>query len=238
MKKKYDSILLFSGGLDSYIAWHYLNHPPVIFLNARQSYFKKELNAVQKISQKHKDMELIVDNSLDLSSWEEPSHYIPYRNIFFSMVASLYSNKVYLVGIKGDLVDDNNPKATQLMSQFYRNFNHENEVVVTSPFYQMTKSEMVKWYLDKNLPIENLLLTRSCYGTNSSGQCGKCPSCFRRWVALENNGIKEKYDSPPWEWSEVKRYLTDMKRGVYDKDRTRETIQALSNYMNLDKIKI
>lgn len=238
MKKKYDSVLLFSGGLDSYIAWHYLNHPPVIFLNAKQSYFQKELIAVQNIAQKNKNMELIVDNSLDLSFWEEPDHYIPYRNVFFSMIASLYSDKVYLIGIKGDRVDDNNPEATKLMSIFYRNFNHENKVTVTSPFYNMTKSEIVKWYLDKKLPVENLLLTRSCYGTDSLNQCGKCSSCFRRWVALENNGIKEKYDSNPWEWSEVKRYLDDIKKGVYNKDRAKETIQALSKYINLDNLKI
>lgn len=230
MAKKYDSILLFSGGMDSYIAWHYLNRPPVIFLNAKQSYWRKELDAVKNISKKYKDMKVIVDGSLDLSKWEEDDHYIPYRNVFFSMIASLYAKKVYLVGIKGDLVDDNNPKAARLMSGFYKNFNHNQEVVVTSPFYNMTKSEIVKWYIGKRLPIKNLLISRSCYAESSSGQCGRCSSCFRRWVALENNDVHENYDSPPWEWKEVKRYVVDIKKGKYDEDRAKETLAALKKH--------
>ncbi len=233
MNIKHKSILLLSGGLDSFIAWHYLNCPPVLFIDAGQSYVRKELKSVKNIASKYKRMELHIDNSLHLSRWEEKNHYIPYRNVLFSMVASLYAQKVYLIGVKGDSVDDNNPKATKLMSNFFLNFNDNKKTVVTSPFYHMSKSQVVRWYVKQGLPVKNLLLTRSCYDRNTLGQCGRCGSCFRRWVALENNNIKEKYDSPPWKWSEVKHYVSKMKAGLYDQDRVEETFFALRKYIKI-----
>lgn len=233
MNRKNKNILLFSGGLDSFIAWHYLNYPPVLFMNAGQSYAKKELETVEYFAQKYKNMKLEINDSLNLSRWEEKNYYIPYRNVLFSMIGSLYAPMIYLVGIKGDSVDDNNPTATKLMSKFFINFNYNKNIIITSPFYQKSKSQIVKWYLKQKFPIQELLRTRSCYDKNSQGQCGKCGSCFRRWVALENNNIKEEYDSPPWEWVEVKIYIKKMKAGLYDKERTEETLYALKKYIKL-----
>lgn len=233
LNQKHNSILLFSGGLDSFIAWHYLNHPPVLFMDAGQSYAPKELKTVKYFARKYPKMKLCVDRSLDLSTWEEKNFYIPYRNVLFSLVASLYAPTIYLVGIKGDSVVDNNPNATRLMSKFFPNFNATKNMLVTSPFYKMSKSRIVKWYLDQGLPLGDLLRTRSCYDKDSAGQCGKCGSCFRRWVALENNNIREQYDSPPWKWIEVKKYIRKIRAGHYDKERAAETLQALSKYIKL-----
>jgi 7-cyano-7-deazaguanine synthase in queuosine biosynthesis len=233
MSQKHKEILLFSGGMDSFIAWHYLKYPPVLFLDAKQSYISKEIKAVKYFSRKYEKMKLKIDNSLDLSLWEEVNHYIPYRNIFFVMIASLYAPKIYLVGIKGDRVDDKSPKANKLMSKFLLNFNKNKSIEVASPFYGMSKSDLVKWYIDKNLPIGDLLKTRSCYSKKTMNQCGRCSSCFRRWVALENNNIHEDYDSPPWKWKGAKEYVEKMKAGLYDKERTEETFSALRKYIKI-----
>ena len=183
MSLRHRSILLFSGGMDSFIAWHYLKYPPVLFLNAKQAYSEKEIKTVKYFSRKYGKMKLHIDNSLDLSKWEEGNFYIPYRNIFFVMIASLYAQKVYLVGIKGDRVDDNNPSASGLISKFLLNFNENKNIEVTSPFYKMSKSNMVKWYIDNDLPVDDLLKTRSCFSKKTMNQCGQCSSCFRRWVS-------------------------------------------------------
>ncbi|MFA6553278.1 MAG: 7-cyano-7-deazaguanine synthase [Patescibacteria group bacterium] len=232
MKQNYKSILLFSGGPDSFIAWHYLHRPPALFINAHQSYAAKELRAVRLLARRNR-IELHEDHSFDLSRWEEKNFYIPYRNVFFSMIGSLYAPTVYLVGIKGDRVDDNNPQATKWMSKFYAHFNTHTAVHVTSPFYSMSKSQIVAWYVRRRLPLGDLLATRSCYSKATPGQCGACPSCFRRWVAFENNGIKERYDSPPWEWLGVTGYIRKMKAGAYDRVRTRETLNALKKYRDI-----
>jgi 7-cyano-7-deazaguanine synthase in queuosine biosynthesis len=229
MKQTFKSILLFSGGLDSFIAWHYLHRPPVLFINARQSYADKELKATRLLARRCK-MRSYEDNSFNLSEWEEKNYYIPYRNILFAMVGSLYAQKVYLIGVRGDRVDDNNPVATALMTNFFGHFNSNNGIRVTSPFYKMSKSQIVQWYVRQQLPIQDLLATRSCYNKFTPNQCGECPSCFRRWVALENNNIHEKYDVEPWKWIGAKEYIKNMKTGLYDSLRIKETIAALSKY--------
>ena len=227
---KHNEILLFSGGLDSYIAWHYLNKPPVLFFDAKHSYANKELKTVTHFANRHPEMILEIDHTLNLEPWEKADFYIPYRNVLFTMIGSLYASKVHLIGIRGDSVNDNNPEATKKMAEFYNLFDPEAPIEVSSPFYDMTKTKIVEWYLKQGLPVEDLTRTRSCYDKNTDGQCGKCGSCFRRWVAFENNGVTEKYDSSPWEWEAVDRYIEDMKQGKYDQYRTEETLQALSNY--------
>ncbi|MCL5409996.1 MAG: 7-cyano-7-deazaguanine synthase [Patescibacteria group bacterium] len=226
-------ILLFSGGLDSYIAWHYLNKPPVLFFDAKHSYVQKELETVTHFANKHPDMQLEIDRTLDLSQWEKADFYIPYRNVLFTMVGSLYAPKVHLIGIKGDSVNDNNPEATKRMSEFYNHFDPESPITVSSPFYEMTKTQIVEWYIKQGLSIEDLIRTRSCYDKSVEGQCGKCGSCFRRWVAFENNGITENYVFPPWEWQAVDKYIEDMKKGRYDEARTTETLKALSKFRGI-----
>jgi 7-cyano-7-deazaguanine synthase in queuosine biosynthesis len=223
------SILLFSGGLDSFIAWHYLGRPTMLFIDANQSYVKKELKTVKYLAKKNK-AELIIDSSFDLSRWEEKNFYIPYRNVFFAMIASIFAPLVYLIGIKGDSVDDNNSRITPVMSSFLNNFNYNKRVKITSPFYNMTKSQIVKWYIGQGLPLDDLLQTRSCYDRKSVGHCGRCSSCFRRWVAMENNGIREHYDQNPWEWAEARKYRKKMAAGLYDQERAEETLQALNKY--------
>lgn len=231
-KYKHESILLFSSGLDSFIAWHYLGKPPALFCDARQSYVAKELHAVKLLARRCR-MRLYVDRTLDLSSWEQRDYYIPYRNVFFAMVASLYAPSIYLIGIKGDRVDDNNPRATALMGSFLNHFNSNSILKITSPFYRMSKSQTVRWYIRQGLPVRDLLATRSCYDKSTAAQCGRCPSCFRRWVALEHNGIREHYDAPPWLWSGVGTYLRKMKAGSYDPQRTRETMEVLRRFRTI-----
>lgn len=223
-------ILLFSGGLDSYIAWHYLHKPPVLFFDAKHSYGEKELATVTHFATRHTEMQLEIDRTLDLSSWEKADFYIPYRNVLFTMIGSLYAPKVHLIGIKGDSVNDNNLEATKRMAEFYNHFDPEAPITVTSPFYEMTKTQIIEWYAKQGLPIEDLIRTRSCYDKSVEGQCGRCGSCFRRWVAFENNGISENYVSPPWEWQQVDKYIEDMKQGRYDEARTEETLKALSKF--------
>lgn len=226
-------VLLFSGGLDSYVAWHYLDKPPVLFLDAKQSYVDKERTTVTHFANRHPEMQLEIDRTLDLSAWERANFYIPYRNVLFSMVGSLYAPQVHLIGIKGDSVNDNNPEATKRMSEFYNHFDPEAPITVSSPFYEMTKSQIVEWYIKQDLPVDDLVRTRSCYDKNVAGQCGRCGSCFRRWVAFENNGITEEYVSPPWQWQMVDQYIDDMRQGRYDEARTSETLSALSKFRQI-----
>ena len=45
-------ILLFSGGIDSFIAYHYLKEPRTLYLDLGTPYTKKEIEFVKKIDPK------------------------------------------------------------------------------------------------------------------------------------------------------------------------------------------
>jgi 7-cyano-7-deazaguanine synthase in queuosine biosynthesis len=78
-------------------------------------------------------------------------------------------------------------------------FHFEREINLINPFDHMTKVQMVRWYLDQELSVTNLLNTVSCY-SKDDGQCGQCGSCFRRYVALEINGIKDQFKGNILQW--------------------------------------
>ena len=42
-------VLLFSGGIDSYVAWHYLSKPQTVYFNLKSRYSNKEMKIIRKL---------------------------------------------------------------------------------------------------------------------------------------------------------------------------------------------
>ena len=183
------TILLYSGGLDSYIAWEYLERPKTLYCAIQHKYMKQDLGAIQKTIP-----ETIIDNTLNLGKWEHEDAHIPMRNAFMLMAAANYGDNLCLVVQKGEMtIPDRSPEFFKDFGKWI-SFLNERETTIFSPFYSMTKNEMVMWYLGQKLPIDKLLETRSCFSPLEK-HCGACGACFRRWVAFTNNGIKEEYEN-------------------------------------------
>ena len=214
-------ILLFSGGLDSYIAWHYLNKPKTLYVDLGHRYAAHEIEMVQKLLP-----DTAIDTRLNLAQFEERDANIRLRNCFLVMVASYYDKDVVLVVQKGELnIPDRSVKFFNFYSDFLTDM-WEQRVTVSTPFFHMTKTEMVRWYLDEGLDPDVLLSTRSCYSPDDN-PCGNCAACFRRWVALINNDLSEEYTNDITKYSNIRDYIQKMNKGWYDKKRTKETFDAL-----------
>ena len=175
-------ILCYSGGLDSLIAWHYLGKPPSIYFDcAKYSAVEK-----QSISETNPNCKML--DVLELSKYQHGENaFIPHRNLIFAALASNYDPEVIIAGVKDDQVSDKNPKAFELMSEVLTRTS-KFTVNVRSPFWDKTKSEIVKWFLD-NIPNAEALISISVSCYNGERYCGKCPSCLRKAVALWDNGI-------------------------------------------------
>lgn len=221
--------LLYSGGLDSYIGWHFLGKPDTIYVDIKHGYNSKERKAIQQTIPETK----IVEDVLNLHLFEQADAYIPMRNAFLVLTAALHSDlnkgeEIVLVVQKGELdLGDRTPWFLHTMGTLMSAMNKSN-MKVTSPFFEMTKTDMLKWYMSQGLSKYTLKKTVSCY-SNSYIPCGSCGACFRRWVAFENCGLKEDYLVNPWETQLAKEYIEKMKDGKYDKDRTKETIYAFKS---------
>ena len=62
--------------------------------------------------------------------------------------------------------------------------------------------------------------------------CGACSACFRKWIALEAAGIEswQWFTKDIREWKGIKEYITRIKKGEYDIQRSQETQAVLEKY--------
>lgn len=187
-------VLLFSGGIDSFVGYHYLKKTlgledlKTVYFDLGAPYNKREIEVVKQLIP-----DTIIDESLKVGDTQRGVNaYIPYRNLLIAMLCSKYGKHLWICGLKDDKVEDKNEKAFEIMTNCLNAISKpEDEIKIDSPFWNMTKAEVVKWYLDNIDPEgKDLLKTISCYSDNEiSNYCGKCPSCFRKFNALKENGL-------------------------------------------------
>jgi len=188
--KRYKEILMYSGGIDSYVGYHYLNEPQTVYFNLNSKYSNKEIDAVFK-----QRPEIILDNNLAFlgQTEEDMNAHIPFRNLYFAMTAvAKYSDTVYICGLKDDKMTDKNEKVFKQWSDHLSEL-EEREIRIESPFWEMTKEDVVKWYAEHYNKYK-LLDVVSCYSDTDEVYCGKCQCCFRKAVALFTVDITLEFD--------------------------------------------
>jgi len=180
-----NEVVLYSGGMDSLIAWYYLGKPQTLYVDLGHIYAKKEMSCIEKLPPKPK-----IYTDLYGHYFELPNAQIPGRNFLLSMFAAGAGyDKIWMISQKGEqTVPDKTRQfyedASRMISAFFK-----RPIVVDTPFWHMYKHDMVKWYLEKGLPVEDLKISISCYSAEE-GHCGHCQSCWRKYYSLVANGIK------------------------------------------------
>ena len=221
MANDFERILLFSGGIDSFVAWHYLNKPQTLYFDIDSRYSLKERTVVSNLIPG-----TIIDESMCLGDREVGEKaYIPFRNLFFALQATKYSDNIYIAGLADDMVSDKNEEIFDQWSAMMTQM-EERPIKVMSPFWGMTKSEVVTWYRDYVGNVQPLLGTTSCYNPTEH-YCGKCPSCFRKWSAFMENGIKLEFHNILL----MQEYVKKAEQGFYHPKRCKEIITSVQTYM-------
>jgi 7-cyano-7-deazaguanine synthase in queuosine biosynthesis len=252
------TILCFSTGLDSFVTWFEAGFPECVYFSANHKYQEKELEALKNLQKMlclstdknpQEGTRLFIDKTLDFRKWEHGKNaHIFHRNLMFSAVASGYklleksptSLVILLAGILGDTVEDKNPKAFQLFSEVLTQTSRI-PVEVRSLFWNMTKTQIVKKFLETDYPaipghlmpltradkIMALKATISCYDPTPSLKCGTCGSCFRRAVSLVLNDIEDDFAEDPFRSLLAKEYLHKFRKGGYPRERVQETLDAM-----------
>jgi len=225
-----DLILLFSGGVDSYCAWWYLDKPSVLFVDIGSKYIEKEKFAVKMIAEKV-GMDLLIDDSAKNygRNWERKDFYIPWRNIILCTIAANYGNKIGLIGICGDKVEDKGKQANKILSECLTKLGKEKKIEIFSPFLFWTKRRIISWYLKSKYPKDVLLSTVSCYNGNF-GHCGNCPACLRRFFGLygffSEDELRNNFAMWPAESFLFDEYVKRAKIGYYDKERCNDILSV------------
>ena len=182
-------VLLYSAGLDSFIA-DFLFHPEVLlnvkigsrYEDKENLFLKRQCNDLQ-ISDR-----LVTEDLGFLGKFENANAFVPLRNMYFLMIGSHYGDRVMLSALKGETSTD---KSEGFRNNLERTINDLKikPTKITFPFKRFTKTQILKMYLENSGNADLLReYTVSCYD-KAHVRCGNCISCFRRWVAEENNNL-------------------------------------------------
>lgn len=197
------SVLLFSPGIDSFLAYHHLKekNPLLVYYAIRNKYCMDEIDFLR-----NKKLNVSIDSTFNFADIEEKNSFIPNRNLHFALhAAGKYSPNVYIGGTKSDRVSDNNETIMDSLSDVASS-SLNTDVKITSPFWDKHKVELAKDYITDNDPINLLSETFSCYDPldtevdrnvlingeqikYTNKECLRCKACFRKNVILYNVGI-------------------------------------------------
>jgi len=212
-------VLLFSPGLDSYLANRILLKREDISLHRiyfklNSVYTKPEENfLLDKYSGKCWN-DVIFSSMLNIKYVEKFDAYVPNRNLMFVTAASAkfpYAGEIYINGMKDDRVSDNN---RELFEEYSKTLSKSigHKVEIKSLFWDIEKGEAVKNYINEGGQILNLVKnTYSCFsnvfdkrvynvyhkqndtytyfGGVEITGCLTCKACFRKICALTEGNI-------------------------------------------------
>jgi len=175
------TVVLFSGGVDSFLAWERLNHPDLLYVNLGHRYAEFEWAAIsEKLSSQGGPIDSTLVKYVNcnwMQVYEKPDAEIPGRNLQLALVAaSLGYNFIGLVCQKDERSIPDRSRAffnatSDLLSSLFG-----RQILLDPVFADMDKTDMIGWYLNqpieggvrlKDLVVEerirNLKLTVACY---------------------------------------------------------------------------
>lgn len=211
-----DDILLFTSGIDSYIAREYLikqkhiEHLKCVYFNHGGKYTSYELDKISKLPFK-----VIIDNTIKLEDIERNDSFIPNRNILFSVLANArYGDNIWIGGSLSDRVCDNNKNVFDQLSNFLTIMNNRL-IKISSPFWECYKEDMLQWFVEEMdftygvlellhntfscfQPVLSRIITATIPGgiiKYSTNECLKCPACFRKSAALHGIAVYIEFNN-------------------------------------------
>ncbi len=228
-------VLLSSGGMDSWL----LAHEPElagavhVFVDIEQKYASKEYRSAVTLA-KELGTTLEVVQGPDLAQYEHSTGIIPFRNAQMILLGALYGEKIYFGVIADEINSDKSIEFVEAMQSVLnishrpQYWTHGKHYEILTPFRSYTKSDLVRRYLANGGLIGKLLTSVSCYD-GGEYHCGRCASCFKRWVALTNALGKDNWQdwgfiSHPYKWKSVNEWQQKMQD--YSDQRARELNSA------------
>lgn len=178
-------ILLYSGGMDSYMMSFLLKPDICLYVDSKSIYAKKEL--------KHLPTppcgSLIYKSNIDLKEFERHDLIVPQRNAYLCLLAAHFGEEIWLGATYGDRSSDKDTTFVYLMNSLLKHlwqpshWNQRKPPIVAIPFKDKTKVEIMHDYIEAGGDTSVFENLPSCYDEEAL-HCGKCKACARYWVAL------------------------------------------------------
>ncbi len=204
-ENNYDSIISFSGGIDSTAGLlHFLDKEEYVqplWISFGQRNSEAELNAVKRVLNKLEIDPFIIKMNINkyiLNGWKEWSYIVPGRNFVFLSFANaiLKQSKkekgaIYLCAHKDEMKHHRNTDKSKYFfekaTKFFTISNQKN-IIATTPFADISKTEILSYWKRnwlqkyKTTPHD----TTSCYYEHG---CGECEVCLKQTISLLASGF-------------------------------------------------
>lgn len=227
-------IILYSGGLDSFITAEYVKQNKkksesmeLVYLPLGHKYQRQEMS----VANSNPDATYLPGLDALGAVHEEEDGYIWQRNAFLCLLAAKRIpkeewGKIWLTVQKDETsLSDRSPQFFKIMTDLLIILGVKT--VVDTPWWEYDKTDMVRWYLMQDgASVEDLKKTHSCYRP-AVLPCGDCSACVRRFIAMKLNGVEEEYEIDPRYSSTGKEYLNRARDGHYSANRNYKTQLAL-----------
>ncbi len=234
------SVLLFSGGMDSLMFDTLLKPDVLLYIPSGSAYEEVETDKVYELvtsGRIDRNKLVILDKTLNLKSFERDDMIVPNRNAYLVLLASHYGEKIYLGSVYGDRSFDKDKTFYTLMENLLnhiwqeQHWTEERQFTVESPYKDVTKTELIKQYIEAGGSEEALMESYSCYSGDLQ-PCGICKPCFRKAVSLVNNNIDidDYYQSNPFTAEWLLDVIPLMKESKYRGREDKETLNAINTH--------
>lgn len=198
------SVLLYSGGVDSYCLAHIYQPDRLLYVDMGTAYGKVE---IEHLVAPPGMSDRLVHTSLDLGVMERANRIIPARNAYLVLLAAGYGDRIMMAFTAADVIGDKDERFGVLMTELLGHLwapqwwvPEGRQVRVELPAKRWTKRQLVGAYLTAGGDAVALARdTISCYATRPGEpvHCGACKACVRKYAAFILNDIDPGYDAGP-----------------------------------------
>lgn len=210
MTAKRKILVLYSGGLDSYILYHYakVSNPDAevlaLYWKHGQPAMWKELERLPSFVEV-KNIDWLDEKNLPVPMKSKPNEgaiFIPGRNmVFITTAACQYlPNEIWMGSVANEVSAASTDKNEEFCRRLEPVLNYvlqdfiDQPIKVRIPFVEngWGKREAIVWALDNGMSKQEIANTTSCYHATDLA-CGNCIQCLRRWAIFKFLGIHEEY---------------------------------------------
>lgn len=193
------TVLLYSGGVDSYCAAALLNPDVLLHVNLGGAYGNEETRALT--APKGMQHKLVTIDMPQLSNFELPqyNYILPARNAFLALLGAQYGSTIYMASVAASRGSDKDQEFADRMSSVMTWVWQQQEIwnptarptTLELPVIHLTKRQLVATTIAETdtTGAEIRDNTFSCYTPVDGKECGNCPPCGKKWAALAVNNI-------------------------------------------------
>lgn len=248
---EYEKVILFSGGMDSRIAWHLnkaCDSKVAVHVDFGSDYAVEELTSVSRSGVSPFIYEKL-NYSYPDQQWE---HIIPGRNLMLLGIAAEHvknDGEIWIGVVQGESSTSQGDKSRlffHLVSQFI--WRTMRKKVRIETLEEKTKNDWLKWYLEDIDNDLSILKTFTCFtpnfdtsATDSYVGCGHCQACVRKWIAMRYCGLDTKpyFHTNPYYGGNghIVKYKKAMSECLaindythYSEDRCRQDLHVIKEY--------